>query len=186
MERFFLSDHHFRHQNIYKMLSDDGTRVRPWAESPDEADEMMIDAHNAMVGVGDKTYFMGDVSMNKHGLLLLPRMNGKKVLIRGNHDTLKAKQYLEHFDDILSMKEVGCVMFSHYPLHTQSFPHCVGNAHGHMHEKLIMLGDRPDPRFLSICVEIAGIVPVPYDDIEMKIRKNLEDYGAEPVDPLTF
>ena len=36
----------------------------------------------------DKVYHLGDVAINRNGLKALERLNGKKVLIKGNHERI--------------------------------------------------------------------------------------------------
>lgn len=171
MNRFFLSDHHLRHNNIYSFVGDDGHRIRPWAETSEEADEMMVEAHNRVVAPGDTIYFLGDVAINAKGLENLSRMNGRKILIRGNHDIFKLKQYAAHFADIRATHLIEKVIFSHYPLHPGSLPDwCLGNAHGHTHEKPVLGPDgQPDPRYLNLCVEAVGLEPLRFDEVVSRL-----------------
>lgn len=183
MNRFFLSDHHFRHNNIYSFVGDDGQRIRPWAETSEEADEMMVEAHNRVVKPGDTVYFLGDVAINAKGLENLSRMNGRKILIRGNHDIFKLKQYAAHFADIRATHLIEKVIFSHYPLHPGSLPAwCLGNAHGHTHEKPVLGPDgAPDPRYLNLCVETVGLEPLRFDEVVSRLTAaQSPDPGINP------
>lgn len=170
--RFVISDHHFHQDNIYRFTNADGSRVRPWAENAAEGDEMMIEAHNSVVRKnGDTVYFLGDVAMRPRGLDLLSRMNGRKVLIRGNHDIYRMKQYAAHFADIRGTHKLDRLILSHYPLHRDSIPHwCRANVHGHTHGNLVMRrtwwgARRPDPLYINVCVEQTGLLPVDVDEI---------------------
>lgn len=173
MNRFFLSDHHFRHGNIYSFVGEGGERIRPWAENADEADAMMVEAHNEVVKNGDTTYFMGDVAINVRGLDNLAKMNGRKILIRGNHDIFKLKKYTEHFADIRGTHKIDKVIFSHYPLHEDSLPKwCLGNAHGHTHERAVRTEDGLiNPRYLNMCVETVGLRPLHFDEVVMRLEE---------------
>lgn len=184
MNRFFLFDHHFGHDRIYTFTGADGTRIRPWADSAAEADEMMIDAHNRTVGRGDTVYFGGDVAIKAKALRLLERMNGRKILIRGNHDIFKLKDYLPHFADIRGTHKIERIIFSHYPLHVGSLSHwCLGNAHGHTHEQIVKDADGfPDPRYLNLCVERVGITPLPYEEVERRLRDARPDFRMAEAD----
>lgn len=180
MNRFLLSDHHLRHNNIYSFLGADGGRIRPWASSSDEADEMMVEAHNRVVGRGDTTYFLGDVAINAKGLETLSRMNGRKILIRGNHDVFKMKKYAEHFADVRGTHLLDKVILSHYPLHPSSLPGwCLGNAHGHTHEKPVLGHDGgPDPRYINMCVESVGLEPLSIEEVVSRLTASA-DIGFE-------
>ena len=86
---FFTSDTHFGHKNIIKFIDYDGNRVRPF-DTWEEADEIMVQNWNSVVKPEDKVYFLGDLCFNRnYGDKLMPRLLGKKCLIRGNHDLFK-------------------------------------------------------------------------------------------------
>lgn len=173
--RFVASDHHMRHNNIYKFTGSSGERIRPWAENAQEADEMMIQAWNETIRPGDTVYHLGDVAIHRKGLELLDRMNGRKILIRGNHDIFKLKHYSAHFADIRGTNKTGRMILSHYPLHPDSIPRwCLANVHGHTHEKIVTrrtwYGHRvPDPRYFNVCIEAVGLKPIEIDDLEARI-----------------
>lgn len=74
------SDHHFFHDNIIVHSG------RPFADVQ-EMNEALIDNHNAVVKPTDRCYFHGDVAMHPKNIHPVSRMNGRKILIAGNHDT---------------------------------------------------------------------------------------------------
>jgi len=180
---YIASDHHFAHRNLYaKFTLPDGTPLRPWASNSDEGDEMIIAAHNDTVRAHDKIYMLGDVAINKRGLDLLARMNGTKILIRGNHDIFRLKQYAPHFKDIRGTHKLENVILSHYPLHEGSLPHwCLGNVHGHLHKGQVMLPDgvTSNPRYFNACVEEIGLAPVPFEDIRDRLRAAQSRFARE-------
>lgn len=172
---FFASDHHLGHANILKFNKADGTLMRPEFKSLDHMHEVMIERHNRKVQPTDVMYFLGDVGFNKSTLeKLLPRFNGRKRLILGNHDyntRPMMRFYLEHFQKIMSWKhftqrgDYGIVV-THFPLHESSFlgrykGNCI-NVHGHIHARHI-----PDPRWVNVSVEEIDYTPV---DLEYLIR----------------
>lgn len=173
--KLITSDHHLLHHNIYRFTNASGKRIRPWAENATEADEMMIEAWNSVVRKGDTVYHLGDVAIKRPGLKLLERMNGRKILVRGNHDIFKLKDYLPYFADIRGTHKIGKMILSHYPIHPASVPHwCLANVHGHIHEKTVMrrtwYGRRaPDTRYFNACVEAIGLAPIEIEDLEARI-----------------
>lgn len=176
-QRFVISDHHLRHPGIYRFTDDAGQRIRPRAETADEADEMMIAAWNDVVRKNDTVYHLGDVAIRRPGLRLLERLNGRKILIRGNHDIFKLKDYTAHFADIRGTHKIDRMILSHYPLHPDSVPHwCMANVHGHIHHhtvtRRLWWGRRvPDTRYFNACVEVMGITPITIEDLEARIRE---------------
>lgn len=77
---FFTSDQHFFHKNIIPYCS------RPF-HYVDEMNEHLIFKYNEKVGNEDTVYHLGDFSMSFSSVeKTLARLNGKKILIMGNHD----------------------------------------------------------------------------------------------------
>jgi calcineurin-like phosphoesterase family protein len=175
--RFAISDHHFAHNNIYRFTDDQGQRIRPWAQSAEEADEMMIDAWNSVVNERDIVYNLGDVSITRKGLSLLSRLNGRVRLVGGNHDIFKLKDYLPYFEDIKGSYKVGRMIMTHYPIHPESIPHwCLANVHGHIHQNTVMkvnhLGERvPDVKYFNLSIEAVGLAPLPLEEVERRIAE---------------
>ena len=89
---FLVSDTHFGHAGVCRFLREDGSKLRPW-DDPSEMDEAMIKRWNERVRPNDKVYHLGDVVINRKALSTLSRLNGDKVLIRGNHDIFRDDEY---------------------------------------------------------------------------------------------
>ena len=191
VNRFVISDHHLGHTNSWeKFKLADGSPLRPFA-SNEEMNETMIERHNAKVKEHDTVYFLGDVVINKKYLELVKRMNGRKILIRGNHDIFKDEEYREvGFQQIHGVRVfVDKFILSHIPLH----PDCVTerfrvNVHGHLHANQIMGWSKhgwaedievPDPRYLCVCVEQTNFTPLHFDEVEALIQQRWEDAGYE-------
>ena len=173
--RFVISDHHLGHENSWKLFKlADGSPLRPFT-STEEMNEAMIERHNAVVRPQDSVYFLGDVVINKRYLELVKRMNGKKRLIRGNHDIFKDNDYRDvGFEQIHGVRVfVDKFIFSHIPLH----PDCVTdrfkiNCHGHLHSNRVLKTDGTiDPRYICVCVEQVNYTPVSFDELQQMIDK---------------
>lgn len=183
--RFITSDHHFGHAGIYRFTDPAGHRIRPWAEDHEVGDEMMISAWNAAVGPRDTVYHLGDVAITRRALSLFPRLNGRKILIRGNHDIFRLKDYLPHFADIRGSHKADRAILTHYPIHPDSIPSwSAGNIHGHIHAGRVMMpgpdgSQVEDPRYLNACVEAIGIAPVPFEELQRRLIEAQE--GDRPL-----
>jgi calcineurin-like phosphoesterase family protein len=165
---FVVSDHHFGHSNICKFLNDDGTKVRPWNDV-DEMDEVLIQNHNKVVGPNDKCYFLGDVTFSKKHLYKIGRLNGDKVLIKGNHDTLKLSDYTPYFRDIRACHVLYNLIMTHIPIHEQELRRFKLNLHGHLHGNIVRdKFGKPDARYKNVCVEQIDYTPIPFDDLFQK------------------
>ena len=145
---FLIADTHFGHANICKFVNYDGSKVRPW-ENVEEMDEAMVERWNLVVRPFDKVYHLGDVAIAKRSLVTLSRLNGKKVLIRGNHDIFNLKDYTPYFYDIRGSHKLNNFVLSHIPVHPATITNrwCAGNVHGHLHGNWVMDGDSKDPRY---------------------------------------
>jgi calcineurin-like phosphoesterase family protein len=193
VNRFVISDTHFGHTNSWeKFKLEDGSPLRPFT-STEEMDETMIERWNAKVKPGDTVYHLGDVVINKKSLHLVSRLNGRKILVRGNHDIFKDEEYREvGFEQLHGVRVfVDKFILSHIPLH----PDCVTerfkvNVHGHLHanevkmpwgvnadRNEIIYADFPDPRYLCVSVEHTNYEPLHFDEVQARIDKRWEETG---------
>ena len=169
---FLISDTHFCHRAMYErpFLREDGTSLRPFA-STEEADEAMVERWNSTVGPKDKCYHLGDVAIGKAGLSLLPRLNGDKVLIAGNHDWLWEKQLNTHFRSVRAYWKLDNFVLSHAPVHPNSIRKFDGNIHGHLHYQSTLLDDGMiDPRYLCVCVEHTNYAPIAWEEVARRFK----------------
>lgn len=181
MNIFFISDTHFGHQSPYTKftLADGCTMSRPHG-SAEEGDQAMEDAWNKIVKIRDKVYHLGDIAMSKKHLHILERLNGTKVLIKGNHDLEKASVYLEYFKDIRGSHQFDGMLLTHIPVHTSSLARWGFNVHGHLHTNKVMkevfhiCADDPpgyietiiDPRYFCVSVEQINYTPISLEEVK--------------------
>lgn len=163
---YVTSDTHFGHTNMLRFTNPDGSLVRPGFRDVSHMDEVIIERWNEVVRPEDKIYHLGDVGFNlEHLQGILPRLNGHKRLIIGNHDLLDMGFYAKYFKRIQAWrqfvdKDRNCaIICSHFPLHESSFlgryaGRCI-NVHGHIHARVI-----DDPRYINVCVERTDYRPV--------------------------
>ena len=170
---FFASDHHFNHANILTFKRDDGTPLREF-ESVSHMNEHIINCHNSVVRPGDKVYFLGDVCMDRKGkgLEILARMNGEKVLIKGNHDQCKPADYLKYFKDIRGSHQFDGLIMTHIPIHSESLARWGLNVHGHLHYNVVRmpLSQIPDRRYFNVGMERVNYTPISLEEIKKQCR----------------
>lgn len=187
MNIFLISDTHFSHRGIVKFLRADGvTKERPW-DNIEEMDEALVKNWNSVVRPQDKVYHLGDVVINRSALPILDRLNGEKVLIKGNHDVFRADEYLKYFKDIRGTHSLGGkgeFILSHIPVHpfyvTERWK---ANIHGHLHSgkvtkpKTDWIGDGwntydvIDPRYLCVSVEQINYTPISFEEAKKRFEE---------------
>ena len=161
---FIVSDTHFGHVGVCKFIRDDGTKLRPW-DDPQEMDEEMVKRWNETVRPNDKVYHLGDVVINRKALKTLSRLNGDKILIKGNHDIFRLEEYTAYFRDIRAYHVMNDIIFSHIPVHPDSKGRFKANVHGHLHYRTI----ENDPWYFCACVERTDYRPISLEEIYKQI-----------------
>jgi calcineurin-like phosphoesterase family protein len=157
---FLVSDTHFGHEKICTFYRADGTPLRPW-DNYQEMEDALVENWNSVVKEGDRVYHLGDVALTKSGLKVLGKLNGRKVLIRGNHDIYSLKDYTKYFEDIRGCFIRDLLAFTHVPVHPESFRgKWIGNIHGHLHYI-----KHDDPRYYNVCVECTDYTPIDYEAV---------------------
>lgn len=187
---FLISDTHFGHRGVCEFMCANGlTKLRPW-NNVEDMDEDMVQRWNSRVKPTDKVYHLGDVCINRRALAILSRLNGDKVLIKGNHDIYKLSEYGQYFRDVRAYHIIDGLIFSHIPVHDSALYRFGTNIHGHLHDRRVMktitvqctapkpFDPRPfdstkeviDPRYISVCVEQIDYAPIALEEVHDRIR----------------
>ena len=137
--RYFTSDTHFFHRNVIEYCS------RPFRDVF-EMNEALIERWNSVVGVDDEVVHVGDVFMGPSGKWkgVFERLNGRIVLIRGNHDYKRNVILNLGFAEIhktLEMEIEGKrVLLRHIPDYERAVEYDF-HICGHVHEKWKVRGN---------------------------------------------
>jgi calcineurin-like phosphoesterase family protein len=180
---FLTSDTHFGHTGVCRFTRNDGvTKLRPWDDA-NEMDEEMVRRWNDRVRPNDKVYHLGDVVINRKSLSIMSRLNGDKVLIRGNHDIFKDTDYREHFRELRAYHVMNGMILSHIPVHPESLSRFGTNIHGHLHANRVkkargvdartgevLYSEEIDPRYHCVCVEQTDYTPILFEDVIKRIE----------------
>jgi len=171
---FAISDTHFCHNKkfIYEARG---------FSSIEEHDETLIKNWNEDVSWDDTVYHFGDVCFKPETSIdrILPRLNGKKVLIMGNHDM--NKKLFQYFDKVVSIfvrggyEENSEFVLTHVPIHPMQLEgrwKDAINLHGHLHPgndqtKIQQLGER----YFNVNCELHGLRPLTFQQVRDKIRE---------------
>lgn len=175
---YFISDTHFGHANIINFLRDDGTKLRPF-NSIEEHDETLISNWNSVVKPTDRIYCLGDCVIHRKHLPIFSRLNGRKKLIRGNHDLFKLEDYTPYFEDMYGCYVLKGLILSHIPIHPNSMGKFGTNVHGHLHagevtkhvtDSMIPLQEI-DNRYISVCCEHINYTPQSIEELRERIKE---------------
>lgn len=153
MTTFFTADTHFGdHRTI-------NIQRRPFA-SVVEMDAALVENWNAVVGVDDEVWHLGDLARRAADVpALLARLNGRKHLLRGNNDpdaTLAAAGWASVGDYAEIELDGRRLVMCHYPFRSWNGQHRGAlNLHGHSHGRL-----KPMPRQHDVGVDARGFAPV--------------------------
>jgi calcineurin-like phosphoesterase family protein len=179
---FLTSDSHFGHVGVTKFLAPNGVdKLRPW-DTIEEMDEALIENWNKVVRPQDKVYHLGDVVINRRALPTLARLNGTKILIKGNHDVFRLEEYTPYFKDVRGSGELAGYVLTHIPIHPQSLERWKGNFHGHLHAHSVLMQDPGEyakciiknPSYLCVSVEQTNFTPISLEEAKKRMKEQNE------------
>lgn len=177
---YFTSDLHFGHYNIIAHCN------RPF-QSIDHMNSVLIQNWNQKVTDRDDVYILGDFTMEDAATAhrFFSVLNGKKYLIRGNHDkfTEKFEQYAE---DIVWIKDYHVLKYEkkkfilfHYPiLEWESYGKGSIHLYGHIHNNIQSLERVKvlDKNAYNVGVDVNGYAPISIDEVIKRIGKQNEKF----------
>lgn len=177
MSIFFTSDTHFFHQNILKYCPS----TRKYA-NVQEMNEAIVADWNSKVASGDTVFHLGDMSFGRPAETeeILNRLNGRIVLIRGNHDPKNGKVFdildsrCEEIHEYFELKIQGFQLnMFHYPIRAwNKYHHGAFHLHGHSHGSCKPVGRMLDVgwdnvgRVISLNEVINTLKNVPIDNVD--------------------
>lgn len=190
MRTFFISDTHFNHKNImkYEPIRVDATaqymverqavgsfeEAKTWILSCLETEaslkevlkwhnEMIIAQWNKIVRPDDNVWFLGDLGFGTVSELkeIVPRLNGQKRMIYGNHDNKPISFYYDCGFVFVSRYPIilkGFFVLSHAPMPyiTDNIPFF--NIFGHVHSHSAYATHTSNSQ--CVCVERQNFMPI--------------------------
>ena len=162
---YVTADTHFSDVGIFRY------EERPFLDVK-EMNEALIAKWNQTVKADDTVYHLGDVggSSREETESIFKRLNGRKILIMGNHDRMYTpKEWREMgFEEVYSLPVIfnGFYMFSHEPLYV-NLVSPYANVFGHVHQNPAYTDF--SARSFCACVERTGYAPVSFELIQKTI-----------------
>lgn len=161
---FFIADTHFGEEQIRKYEN------RPF-HTLAQMDAEMIVNWNATVSETDTVYILGDFGADGYEEQILSQLNGKKYLIKGNHDYKSNEEYRrfgfrEVYDHPIIFDEFW--ILSHDMLYVNTnMPYA--NLFGHVHNSP-MVKDYSKQHY-CVSVERINYTPIDFDTIKKRIKE---------------
>jgi len=159
---FFISDIHFGHRNVIRFCNRPFSTVR-------EMNEDIISRWNNIVTDKDRVFVLGDVFLCpiEEAKEYIGRLNGYKILIKGNHDLGKKIMLQSGFDEFYTsldyeMPDGRKALLNHYPL-----PDCIIDdkydllIHGHIHVSESVRGKK-----INVSCDIWDYSPIPIETLQ--------------------
>lgn len=175
---YFTSDTHFHHKNIIKYCD------RPFNDVY-FMNRTLVNNWNKKVNESDTVYHLGDVGFSSNTHDTVKKLNGKKVLIMGNHDYNLSREKLENCFDVVYENTVDLAI-----THKDSGPthnyhgfglECVSaNMEDHYYLNIPMVHDpreRENHRFT-----IVGHVHDNFKFLSNRLNVGVDVWGFEPVE----
>lgn len=177
MSLYAISDHHFGHQNIIKycnrtlnleeakLLGYDRPIPSEELTALDDA-KIMILRHNEIIQDDDLVVFCGDIQASKRGNDwiggIIPKLKGRKFLVRGNHDHKKDNQYkIMGFEIVSDFIVIDNLAFCHYPDRMDVVDFCRSKGLtlccGHTHKEFRNYNDNLER--INLAVDVQGRYP---------------------------
>ena len=176
---FFTSDTHFWHSNIIKYCN------RPFMDI-EEMNEEIIKRWNDKIGKDDLVFHLGDFAFcgSSQYKTLLERLNGKIILILGNHDWRNIKEgYMSKFNGIYQQLRIKVddqrIYLNHFPfLCYEGSWRGVWQLFGHVHSGPYNNGgglDGPRLKMLlpgqyDVGVDNNNFTPISYKELCTKVK----------------
>ena len=169
MKTYFYSDPHFGHRNIINFADRDFTDI-------EDMEDYMIHTYNSVVTTEDQVIWVGDCFFTtaEKAAEIMDKLNGSKILVRGNHDGSPARMRRIGFDFVceeMVLKMAGHrVRVSHYPYAQDNYPYDQTDRaiddggiliHGHTHS-----ADKVNGNMIHVGVDAWDFRPVAKKQIE--------------------
>lgn len=173
MAIWVTSDLHLNHPDIIKSC-------RPQFSTTELHDEYVISRFNSVVGKDDLIYILGDVGFTPYIELKdkIKKLNGRKILILGNHDILNPQQYASMgFIEVINHPVYYSpnIILSHIPIQEALNNPWVYNIHGHIHQGTLNLKN-----YINVNIESSNFLPVNLKGLQQQIASFCRPTRYEP------
>ena len=163
---YFVGDLHFGHTNVHKFRKNCEEMK---FENETHHREFVMDMWQSTIVKRDKIFVLGDACFTMDAIPDIQKLNGTKILVRGNHDNLNTSVYLKAFKEVEGICRYKNAWLTHAPIHPLELRGKI-NIHGHVHFATV-----PDDRYENVCLENIGFKPISWQQIIEKREKRKEE-----------
>ena len=162
---YFIADTHFGHSAIIRYEN------RPFSNIS-EQEEVLVKNWNEIVTDEDTVYVIGDFGLSEskeETSRVCHALNGRKILVMGNHDTNEPQWYRECGFSEASPWPIlieGFWILSHEPLYiNENMPYA--NIYGHVHANPTYKD--ASRQSVCVCVERTDYRPISFEEVRKKV-----------------
>lgn len=182
---FFTSDIHFGQEGLHRFNN------RPFKDDEDMVSSMTKEWNN-MISEDGLVFVLGDIgeTSDKRILDIFSRLNGTKILIRGNHDVIYKDETLqEMFTEIYDLLDVKIydaeddqyqeIVLCHFPMFDwNNFFEGSWQLFGHLHTRNLpefgTLKTKLFPQQYDVGVDANNFRPISYYEIKRIIKEQVK------------
>jgi len=162
---FYSADFHFCHDNIIRFCK------RPFKGTRD-MEAILVNNWNYTVKKQDKIYIVGDFSMRRKAYFewyqgLVKKLNGRKILILGNHDYLSPFDYINiGFESVHTslLFEDKKLFIAHDPALANCMPLDYKMICGHVHNAFKYISY--PYRILNVGIDVWNFFPASQEEVD--------------------
>ncbi len=163
-----ITDTHFEHRAMIKNCG-----------RPVNFTTLICEHWRHQISQKDTVIHLGDCAWNEEGMQRLLKLPGKKILVRGNHDSKSLEKYMEMgwdfaCDSIVMKLQGMTILFSHHP----QWNHRADiNIHGHFHD---LHREDFSHLYLPLSIEAMGYEPIALDEAFLRTISSWVDKRKIP------
>jgi calcineurin-like phosphoesterase family protein len=178
---WFTADQHFFHKNMYREDFFASGFKRPWRTEA-EGRKNIIERYNSVVQPSDWVVHGGDFAFTSNLMVdrlrpILEKLNGRHILVLGNHDEIKPFKYLDvGFTNvttsvIMELDNRWKIVVNHDPSVRCMVSNDTIFLCGHIHD---LFKSIPEKLTVNIGVDVWNYYPINMNNILDELRQELQ------------
>ena len=177
---WFTGDQHFFHKNICKENFFASGFKRPW-RTEKQMRNRMIERHNEVVGKNDWVIHCGDFAFTSNLMIdrlrpILEKLNGRQILVLGNHDEMKPHKYINigftivATSFIMELDNRWKIVINHDPSARCVIDRSTIFLCGHIHD---LFKSIPEKLTVNVGVDVWDYYPINFNNIMDELKEHL-------------